>query len=81
MPAENYDDLQAWLHHDEDMEVYINGVLALKTPGFITQYDAFPLTPQGMAALKPGKNLIAVNCHQTAGGQYVDFGLVDIQTN
>lgn len=76
-----YDDLEAWFHHDEDAEVYINGVLALKTSGFIVNYDAFPLTAEGKAALKPGKNLIAVHCHQTVGGQYVDFGLVDVQTN
>jgi hypothetical protein len=76
-----YDDLEAWFHHDEDAEVYINGVLALKTSGFIVNYDAFPLTAAGKAALKPGKNVIAVHCHQTVGGQYVDFGLVDVQTN
>ena len=76
-----YDDLEAWFHHDEDAEVYINGVLALKTSGFIVNYDTFPLTAEGKAALKPGKNLIAVHCHQTVGGQYVDFGLVDVQTN
>jgi len=81
LPVENYDALEGWLHHDEDAEVYINGVLALKTSGFITQYDTFPLTPQGVAALRPGKNLIAVHCHQTVGGQYVDFGLVDVQNN
>ena len=75
----NYDDLEAWLHHDEDAEVYINGVLALKTSGFICAYDAFPLTAQGKAALKWGKNVIAVHCHQTIGGQYIDFGLVDVQ--
>ncbi|HSY44278.1 MAG TPA: DUF4965 domain-containing protein [Candidatus Acidoferrum sp.] len=76
-----YDDLEGWLHHDEDAEVYINGVLALKTSGFIVNYDAFPLTTAGKAALKPGKNMIAIHCHQTVGGQYVDFGLVDVQTN
>lgn len=76
-----YDDLEGWLHHDEDAEVYINGVLALKTSGYIDNYDTFPLTPEGKAALRPGKNLIAVHCHQTVGGQYVDFGLVDVQTN
>jgi hypothetical protein len=76
-----YDDLEGWLHHDEDAEVYINGVLALKAGGFIVNYDAFPLTAAGKAALKPGKNEIAIHCHQTVGGQYVDFGLVDVQTN
>ena len=74
-----YDDLQAWLHHDEDAEVYINGVLALKVSGYIVNYDTFHLTPEGKAALKPGRNLIAVHCHQTIGGQYIDFGLVDVQ--
>ncbi len=80
LPVENNDGLEGWLHHDEDAEVYINGVLALKAGGYITSYDAFPLLPQGKAALKSGKNLIAIHCHQTSGGQYVDFGLVDIQT-
>ncbi|MGH7943144.1 MAG: glutaminase domain-containing protein [Limisphaerales bacterium] len=76
-----YDDLEGWLHHDEGAEVYINGVLALKTSGFICNYDSFPLTAAGKAALKSGKNVIAVHCHQTVGGQYIDFGLVDVQTN
>jgi hypothetical protein len=67
---------QGWLHHDEDAEVYINGVLAIVANGFITGYDAFSLTPQGRPALKPGKILIAIYCHQTIGGQYIDFGLV-----
>ncbi|HAO80432.1 MAG TPA: glutaminase [Verrucomicrobia subdivision 3 bacterium] len=81
MPAGNFDNVSAWLHHDEDTEVYINGLLALKASGFNSDYDVFPLTPEGRAALKPGKNLIAMHCHQTNGGQYVDFGLVKVQTN
>jgi hypothetical protein len=79
LPGQNYDELEGWLHHDEDVEVYFNGVLAIKAGGFITGYDAFPLSPQGKAALKPGKNLIAIHCHQTSGGQYVDFGFIDVQ--
>ena len=74
-----YDDLEGWMDHDEDAEVYINGVLALKTSGYICNYDAFTLTAAGKAALKPGKNVIAVHCHQTVGGQYIDFGLVDVE--
>jgi len=81
LPVRDYDELQAWLHHDEDAEVYVNGVLALKASGFISGYDVFPFTPEGKAAFKPGKNLIAIHCHQTTGGQYVDFGLVDVQNN
>lgn len=80
LPEQEFDELQGWLHHDEDTEVYFNGVLAVKATGFITGYDTFPLTPRGRAAIKPGMNLIAIHCHQTIGGQYVDFGLVDAQT-
>ena len=81
VPAQSRDQLEGWLHHDEDAEVYFNGVLAVKAGGYITGYDIFPLAPGSEAALKPGKNLIAIHCHQTSGGQYVDFGLVDVQNH
>ena len=64
------------MHHDEDAEVYINGVLASRTRGFTVDYEEFPLTKEGKAALKPGRNLIAVHCKQTGGGQYIDVGIV-----
>jgi hypothetical protein len=81
LPPGNYTDLKAWLHHDEDAEVYINGVMAVKTSGFIVNYDVFPLTAAGEATLKPGKNLIAIHCHQTVGGQYVDLGFVRVKAD
>jgi hypothetical protein len=79
LPLQDDGQLQAWLHHDEDAEVYINGALALRAGGFVSAYDVFPLTTEGRAALKPGNNLIAIHCHQTTGGQYVDLGFVRVQ--
>jgi hypothetical protein len=81
IPAGKLQDQAFWLHHDEDAEVYVNGVLALQTSGFVGSYDSFPLTQEGKAALRPGKNLIAVHCRQTDGGQYVDLGLVAVKPN
>jgi hypothetical protein len=63
-------------HHDEDLQVYLNGVLAAELPGFIEQYEQFDLRTEAVAALKPGVNTLAVHCHQTVGGQYVDVGLI-----
>jgi beta-galactosidase len=67
--------LKLLVHHDEDVEVYLNGVLVLKKGGFTVKYEEFPLSEAGRKALRKGRNVLAVHCHQIAGGQYVDVGI------
>jgi hypothetical protein len=76
VPERELETIQFRLHHDEDAVVYLNGVMAARMAGYISGYEQVPLTPAGRAALRPGRNVIAVHCHQTSGGQYIDVGLV-----
>ncbi|MFW6164144.1 MAG: hypothetical protein ACODAJ_15355, partial [Planctomycetota bacterium] len=67
------------VHHDEDLTIHLNGVLAASIDGHRKDYRLVPLGRKALQALKTGTNTIAVHCTQTSGGQYVDVGLVDTQ--
>lgn len=63
------------VYHDDDVEIYINGVAAGRSRGANSEYEEITLSAKGLAAFKSGKNLIAVHCHQIDGGQYIDLGI------
>lgn len=67
--------LRLLVHHDEDVEVYLNGVRIWSEPSHITAYKEIELSKDALAALKTGRNVLAAHCHQTAGGQFLDVGL------
>jgi hypothetical protein len=79
MPEGAFPDLQLSCHHDEDAEIFLNGIAAARLTGYTTDYDAIPIAPAARASLKAGKNVMAIHCHQTGGGQYIDAGLVEIR--
>ena len=81
LKSEDIPGIELQVFHDEDIEVYLNGVLALKLSGFITDYDEFEILNDAREALRPGDNTIAVHCHQTTGGQGVDIGIFTPQTD
>jgi formylglycine-generating enzyme required for sulfatase activity/tetratricopeptide (TPR) repeat protein len=81
MPEGTWDDLLLLLDHDDDAEVYINGVLALKVPAWNGNYEEMPLSAEARKALKPGKNVFAVHCHNVVGPQHIDVGIVAVKGN
>lgn len=79
IPQGVYRHLQFNVFHDEDIEVYVNGVPALTDQGFITSYDVFDIKPEALALLKPGATVtVCAHCHQTTGGQGLDVGLAEV---
>ncbi|MCP5526830.1 MAG: glycoside hydrolase family 2 [Verrucomicrobiales bacterium] len=69
--------LQLLIHHDEDATVYVNGEQVAAFQGYTTSYE--PLPANRLAeVLHAGRNVLAVHCHQTGGGQYIDLGIVSV---
>ena len=74
--ADDLQNLAFTCFHDEDCEIYLNAVLASGAPGCTTTYVLIAMNEEARRVLHPnGKNLIAVHCHQTEGGQFIDVGI------
>ncbi len=67
------------MHHDEDVEVFINGKQVKAIRGWSTDYELVPIDVEYRSALRPGENLMAVHCRQTSGGQFIDVHFVDAE--
>lgn len=78
LPADKPGEPLLLIHHDEDAEVYINGEVAADVSGYTTGYELVEMDPPAQAALQSDVNVLAVHCHQTAGGQYIDVGIVEM---
>ena len=63
-------------HFDEDTEIYVNGQPVWKRSGFVDNYEMFDITGALRAALKQGRNALAIHTHQTTGGQFIDIALL-----
>ncbi len=66
-----------YIHHDEDTQVYINGQKVADLKRWTTEYRVVPLSEDDAKALVEGSNLLAVHCHQTTGGQFIDVHVID----
>jgi hypothetical protein len=67
-------ELRLFLHHDDDVDVYLNGTKIVSRTGWTTSYELVSV-PNLAETLKKGKNTFAVQVKQNGGGQYIDVGI------
>jgi hypothetical protein len=66
------------VRHDEDAEVYIDGVRVAALSGFDQAYTVLPLDTAALRLLTPGPHTLAVHVTNTRGGQYIDVGIAEV---
>jgi hypothetical protein len=79
LTADQAKNVQLVIQHDDDADVYVNGVLVVHLPG-ANRYETFELPKAAKAALKPGKNILAIHCTDTGGDSFLDAGFVTVKT-
>lgn len=72
-------ELYLYVHHDEEVELYLNGERVLELPDYTVDYVTIRLPESAQALLRPGRNSIALHCRHTVNGQYVDAGMLSIE--
>jgi hypothetical protein len=65
-------------------EVYLNGVLACRLPGNVRGYENVAIAPEALAALRPGRNVLAVHTRAPRSPRpearvHVDAGLIELE--
>jgi Ricin-type beta-trefoil lectin domain-like len=67
--------LSVRVFHDEDAEVYINGVLAFSEASWSQGYRTVAVPSAVSSTLQIGSNSIAVHCRSTSTPQFLDVGV------
>ncbi|WP_443946874.1 glutaminase domain-containing protein [Pedobacter sp. AW1-32] len=68
----DYKNVNLKITHDDNIEVFLNGAAVYSHKGWTGKFIYVPLK----SALKKGKNVLAIHIKNTAGGQWLDAGLV-----
>lgn len=76
LTAAQLDDLVIRILHDDQAEVFVNGVAAYNGHGFRGDYENRGLNPDARHSIKlNAANIIAIHCHKKNAGQYIDAGI------
>lgn len=70
-------DLLLKIDHDDDVEVFLNGVEIFSEKGATGKFKFIPLNEKFKKNLKKGKNVLAIHCLNTGGAAFIDAGIVE----
>lgn len=76
LPAKIPDNVFLKINHDDNVEVYLNGEKIHAVMGWLNKYHYYPLPAPARKGLKAKGNVLAIHVANTAGGQWLDAGLV-----
>lgn len=69
------------LNHDDNVEVYLNGDEIYRHSGWTNKYEYIPVSNALSKKLKKEGNVLAIHVTNTAGGRWLDAGLVSEETS
>lgn len=70
--------LRLRFHHNDDAEVFINGVRIVELKGRTKWYKEIEFPKEARDALVKGENVLAVTCRNLGGPQYIDVGIIEV---
>ncbi|WP_116127289.1 glutaminase domain-containing protein [Lewinella sp. IMCC34183] len=76
LDSTNLEDLLLKLRHDDNVTVWLNGEQIYTVNGWQHSYKYLPVPDAAVANLRRAGNVLAIHIRNTAGGQWLDAGLV-----
>lgn len=75
------EELYLKLNHDDNVDVYLNGEKIYSHVGWVHKYIYLPISNEAKKKLVKGKNVLAIHVVNTAGGAWLDAGIVKESKN
>ncbi|WP_208420087.1 glutaminase domain-containing protein [Paraflavitalea devenefica] len=73
----SFNNLFLKINHDDNAEVYLNGEKIYSYVGWLNKFHYFPIPEAARRKLVKGKNILAIHVANTAGGAWLDAGIVN----
>jgi len=63
--------------HGGYVEIYLNGILAVKCSGTDSVYSSLPIIPRAVRSVNHGKNVVSVHCYNSNRDGFIDIGIYE----